>query len=104
MLTSASNTTVLGCYFEDNYSFDGRGGAIYHSGDWQDFSTSYLLTVHDSTFFDNRASWTDSPSALQTLSVLDQGNGYELVTVREIPPPTPRTSCFGRIEITRTAP
>lgn len=55
MLSSASNTTVLGCYFEDNYSFDGRGGAIYHSGDWQDFSTSYLLTVHDSTFFDNRA-------------------------------------------------
>lgn len=63
MLTSASNTTVRACYFEDNYSFDGRGGAIYHSGDWQDFDASYLLTVLDSTFFNNRASSASTSSA-----------------------------------------
>jgi len=56
MLTSASKTTVLDCHFEDNYSFDGRGGAIYHSGDWQDRNTSYVLTIHDTTFLANRAS------------------------------------------------
>jgi len=56
MLNSSSNTTLRGCYFEDNYAFDGRGGAIYHSGDWQDFSANYLLTILDSTFLNNRAS------------------------------------------------
>ncbi len=48
--------------------------------------------------------WTDSPSVLQTISALDQGNGYERVTVREIPPPVPTGSTFGRIEIERTVP
>ena len=49
-------------------------------------------------------SWTASPAALQTLSVVDQGNGYELVTVREVPPPIPSGATFGHVEVTRTAP
>lgn len=64
LLTLASHTTVLNCHFEDNYAYDGRGGAIYAAGDWQDHNSSYLLTVHDSTFLSNvAASGTGSGNA-----------------------------------------
>lgn len=63
MLNFASNTKVLGCYFEDNYASGGRGGAIYHSGDWQDRDQTYLLTLHDSTFFNNRSAGSTGAGA-----------------------------------------
>lgn len=49
-------------------------------------------------------SWTSSPTAIQPVSVLDQGNGYDLVTMREIPPPIPRSTTFMRVKIQRSAP
>jgi len=55
LLSVASRTTLLGCHFEDNYAYSGRGGAIYTTGDWRDSTSSYLMTIHDCTFLANRA-------------------------------------------------
>jgi PKD repeat protein len=39
---------------------------------------------------------------LETLSVLDQGDGYELVTARELPSPQANRRAFVRVTVTRT--
>jgi hypothetical protein len=41
---------------------------------------------------------------LEVLSVIDQGNGYELVTVREQPSPSRQRVAFSKITITRSVP
>lgn len=61
LLTIASHTTLLSCQFENNYAYGGRGGAIYHTADWQDPTSTYLLTIHDSTFVRNRATVGGGP-------------------------------------------
>jgi PKD repeat protein len=50
----------------------------------------------------NLASW--SAANLEILSVIDGGNGYELVTARELPDPLQSGRAFVRISIVRAVP
>lgn len=50
----------------------------------------------------NLSSWNSGPTFFETLSVIDQGNGYKLITVKTLPAATPRTTAFARLAISRS--
>jgi hypothetical protein len=50
-----SPSTVSDCAFIDNYVPDGRGGAIYHSGDYDNPGVSVMLTIRGTQFLNNVA-------------------------------------------------
>ena len=48
--------------------------------------------------------WDSGPAALLTVSAVDQGDGYDLVTVKEVAAVPPRKRNFGRVFVHRAAP
>lgn len=92
---------------------DGDGGVIpgtvYESGQvllkitYRSRNDDSGLTIN-AAVSGNLSSWNFGPGVLSVLSAIDQGDGYDIVTVVEIPAVTPRSRSFGRIFVTRTSP
>gem|GEM_PF-1141457 len=49
----------------------------------------------------NLLSWSSQATQVQTVSAIDQGNGYDLVTAQEVPSSPPSASTFGRVSVTQ---
>lgn len=53
---------------------------------------------------DDGTAWSSGPAQFQTTFALDQGNGYDLVTVKERAATAPRPNSLARLLITRISP